>query len=351
MYVREPAAPFVSMAEMMRKFQSETKEVSLPRGSCSISQSDAGATQRKPKLTLTRPKTPEFETSQRVRSFKLKSSAEIEKEVMAKVPKFKARPLNKKVKVRARLSNPLPNMQAVKGGMCGGFRIGHTCDRGYGDYGSYRRYPYSYEEEYDRSYMGRHFGDTYPYDDVTHGIKRPHYMMDQDPNLAEPSRYRSRLDHSDPAVPFRGTRYREELGGDGGLYRQNYYGVPNTSSMDVDDEEISMLDDLEQHFILRKDNEIPSTYLASLSAKISANDDETSVVRGKIKGFQFKQRESYELQVYVDDGSLISEIFIDHRVEQNRIGYSPQEVTNALASSESKCVSEMKEIMKKFQIF
>ncbi|KAL8456731.1 hypothetical protein ACS0TY_034832 [Phlomoides rotata] len=135
-------------------------------------------------------------------------------------------------------------------------------------------------------------------------------------------------------------------------------GVPNTSSMDVDDEEMSMLDDLEQHFILRKDNETPFTYLASLSAKFSANDDETSVVRGKIKcfltgvkGFQFKQRESYELQVYVDDGSLISEIFIDHSVVQNRIGYSPQEVTNALASSESKCVSEMKEIMKKFQIF
>ncbi|KAL8472394.1 hypothetical protein ACS0TY_028930 [Phlomoides rotata] len=215
---------------------------------------------------------------------------------------------NTKVKVRARLSNPLPKMQAVKGGMCGGFRIGYgssgkfprlsergfgrgghsfnrygtdfyprgpggrmsfsnepeleyppfqgrpnferggrwsfrgahqgpfptgpypdrvrhaATDRGYGDYGSYRRYPYSYEEEYDRSYMGRHFDDPYPYDDVTHGIKRPHYMMDQDPNLAEPSRYRSRLDHSDPAVPFRGTRYREELGGDGGLYRQNYYG-------------------------------------------------------------------------------------------------------------------------------
>lgn len=53
--------------------------------------------QRKPKLTLTRPKTPEFETSQRVRSVKLKSSAEIEEEMMAKVPKFKARPLNKKV--------------------------------------------------------------------------------------------------------------------------------------------------------------------------------------------------------------------------------------------------------------
>ncbi|KAM1426061.1 hypothetical protein TB2_017967 [Malus domestica] len=32
---------------------------------------------------------------------------------------------NSKVKVKARLSNPLPKTQAVKGGMCGGFRIGH----------------------------------------------------------------------------------------------------------------------------------------------------------------------------------------------------------------------------------
>ncbi|PIN15194.1 hypothetical protein CDL12_12171 [Handroanthus impetiginosus] len=97
MYVREQAAPFVSMAEMMRKFQSGTRELSLPSNT-SLSQSDAsGLKQRKPKLTLTRPKTPEFETSQRVRSVKVKSSAELEQEMIAKIPKFKARPLNKKI--------------------------------------------------------------------------------------------------------------------------------------------------------------------------------------------------------------------------------------------------------------
>ncbi|XP_042011043.1 protein TPX2-like [Salvia splendens] len=93
MYVREPAATFVSTAEMMKKFQSGTRDVS-----CSLSQSIAvRATQRKAKLTLTRPKTPEFKTSQRLRSVKIKSSAEIEEEMMAKLPKFKARPLNKKI--------------------------------------------------------------------------------------------------------------------------------------------------------------------------------------------------------------------------------------------------------------
>ncbi|KAI8551584.1 hypothetical protein RHMOL_Rhmol06G0197500 [Rhododendron molle] len=88
-YVREPAAPFVSMAEMMKKFQSNTRDVSLPH--------DNALAQKKTKLTLTRPKEPEFETAQRVRSVRVKSSAELEEEMMAKIPKFKARTLNKKI--------------------------------------------------------------------------------------------------------------------------------------------------------------------------------------------------------------------------------------------------------------
>ncbi|KAL2483336.1 Protein TPX2 [Forsythia ovata] len=98
-YSRGPATtPFVSMAEMMKKFQSSTRELSLPCIRSSLSQNNAaGAMQRKPKLTLTRPKEPEFETSQRVRPVKIKSSAELEEEMMAIIPKFKARPLNKKI--------------------------------------------------------------------------------------------------------------------------------------------------------------------------------------------------------------------------------------------------------------
>ncbi|KAI5652483.1 hypothetical protein M9H77_29670 [Catharanthus roseus] len=97
-YVREQAAPFISMAEMMKKFQSNTREMSLSRTSTSLSQVvAAGITQGKLKLTLTQPKEPEFETAQRVRSVKIKSSAELEEEMMAKMPKFKARPLNKKI--------------------------------------------------------------------------------------------------------------------------------------------------------------------------------------------------------------------------------------------------------------
>ncbi|KAK3040493.1 hypothetical protein RJ639_028778 [Escallonia herrerae] len=98
MYVREPPAPFVSMAEMMKRFQSNTREMTLPRLSSSmINDAAASAMQRKHKLKLTRPKEPEFETAQRVRSVRVKSSAELEEEMMAKIPKFKARPVNKKI--------------------------------------------------------------------------------------------------------------------------------------------------------------------------------------------------------------------------------------------------------------
>ncbi|KAK9075100.1 hypothetical protein SSX86_003419 [Deinandra increscens subsp. villosa] len=100
MYVREkPPVPFVSMAEMMRKFQSGTRDQHLPpRPSSSLSHGDASQVVKpKPKLTLTRPKEPSFETSQRARPVKLKSSAELEEEMMAKIPKFKARPINRKI--------------------------------------------------------------------------------------------------------------------------------------------------------------------------------------------------------------------------------------------------------------
>ncbi|GER43174.1 targeting protein for XKLP2, partial [Striga asiatica] len=97
MYVREQAQPFVSTAEMMRKFQSRTRDMPMSRSSSILHSDAAGTMKTKPKLTLTRPKTPEFETSQRVRSVKIKSSAELEEEAMAKLPKFKARPLNKKI--------------------------------------------------------------------------------------------------------------------------------------------------------------------------------------------------------------------------------------------------------------
>lgn len=98
MYVRPLVSPFVSTAEMIKKFQSGTREKSMSCMSNSTSIADpTGLVQRKPKLTLTRPKEPEFETAQRVRPTRVKSSAELEEEMMAKIPKFKAHPVNKKI--------------------------------------------------------------------------------------------------------------------------------------------------------------------------------------------------------------------------------------------------------------
>ncbi|URE11401.1 Cell cycle regulated microtubule associated protein [Musa troglodytarum] len=64
----------------------------------SLRKSDtASVVHRRSKLTLTRPKDPELETAHRVRAVQIKSSAELEEEMLAKIPKFKARPLNKKI--------------------------------------------------------------------------------------------------------------------------------------------------------------------------------------------------------------------------------------------------------------
>ncbi|KAK8527741.1 hypothetical protein V6N13_085551 [Hibiscus sabdariffa] len=137
-YVREQAAPFVSFAEMMNKFQSCTRDLSLPHSSLSnvnkqnhiilapiriwfleppcflssfikflLTNQNNAATVQMPTLKLTRPKEPEFETAQRVRPITVKSTAELEEEMMAKIPKFKARPLNKKI---FEASTPLPSL-------------------------------------------------------------------------------------------------------------------------------------------------------------------------------------------------------------------------------------------------
>ncbi|MCD7457186.1 hypothetical protein HAX54_034392 [Datura stramonium] len=71
-----------------------------------------------------------------------------------------------------------------------------------------------------------------------------------------------------------------------------------------------------------------------------------------VKGFQYKQEELHTgFEVYVDDGSLISEILIDHALVQKKIGFSPLEVTGALTSSDRKRVNDMRETLKCFQKF
>ncbi|KAI4327708.1 hypothetical protein L6164_020136 [Bauhinia variegata] len=227
-----------------------------------------------------------------------------------------------KMKVRARLSNPLPKTQAVKGGMCGGFRIGHASTGGFPRFGrgfgrgghssnwgnfsrdrnnyhggrsqigrmSFRnafdfnnahpdfhqrqydprgerrgplrgghyaggrgaaiagppgpyydrawygapergpaepilsRRPYSPEGQYGRPSMGRHFDDPYLYEDNAHGVKRPFYMTDPDPDYMGPSRFRPRLDYTDPALFRHGSQYHDSFGAGSRQYPHDYYG-------------------------------------------------------------------------------------------------------------------------------
>ncbi|KAM7475763.1 hypothetical protein LguiB_023006 [Lonicera macranthoides] len=141
------------------------------------------------------------------------------------------------------------------------------------------------------------------------------------------------------------------------IHREN--AEPNPSSAVVDVDDVRMADLVEPPSLLTGDRELPFTYLSSLSTKWAAmEEDKASNIQGKIKcfltgvkGFQFKQRTTYELRVYVDDGSLISEILIDHNVVQSIIGHSPEEVTATLGSSDKKRVGYMKEKLKQFQYF
>lgn len=79
-----PVSPYVPFAEKVLKFQSNATE-----RFCSQPE--------KQPLKLTRPKEPDLVTSQRARPTRIKSSAELEEEMIANMPKFKARPLNKKI--------------------------------------------------------------------------------------------------------------------------------------------------------------------------------------------------------------------------------------------------------------
>ncbi|XP_015694892.2 protein TPX2 isoform X2 [Oryza brachyantha] len=106
-YSLKEVAPYVSAAEMVKKFESGTRDLSIPHNR-SVSHDDAAtALHRRPKLMLTRPKEPEFQTSHRVRAVRVKSSAELEEEMLAKIPKFRARPFNKKI-AEAPSFPPLP---------------------------------------------------------------------------------------------------------------------------------------------------------------------------------------------------------------------------------------------------
>ncbi|CAL5371591.1 unnamed protein product [Camellia sinensis] len=102
-------------------------------------------------------------------------------------------------------------------------RIRHEAtDSGRGRHIPVRRQPFSPEEGFNEPFVGRHFDDYYFYDDSSHGIKRPFFVINHDPDCMEPSRLRPRLDYSDLAAHAH--RYQDSFGAGSSLYSHDYYG-------------------------------------------------------------------------------------------------------------------------------
>lgn len=127
---------------------------------------------------------------------------------------------------------------------------------------------------------------------------------------------------------------------------------PVNTSMNLD--RLDLEDEIDHPLLQSEESEIPFTYLACLKARKELEP----VVQGRIqciltgvKEFQFKERDKFNLFVYVDDGSLISEVLIDHQVVQSIIGHSPRQVTALLMSGDQQSVHAIKETMKQFQLF
>ncbi|KAK9926596.1 hypothetical protein M0R45_023816 [Rubus argutus] len=131
--------------------------------------------------------------------------------------------------------------------------------------------------------------------------------------------------------------------------------VPYPSSDAIlNDKDTNAVNEVDHPLLLFGEQEPPFIYLASLSIRLFKMNIQS--VRGKVKCFltgvkAFHYEQKYELQAYIDDGGIISEILIDHNVVQKRIGHSPEEVKAALSSPDKTVVSSMKANMKQFQIF
>eukprot|EP00249_Psilotum_nudum_P004987 c18478_g1_i1 orf=19-1590(+) len=102
----------------------------------------------------------------------------------------------------------------------------------------------------------------------------------------------------------------------------------------------------------------PFTYLILLKEKWFSDQLNDSTVQGRIKciltgvkEFQFKHQDEFKLIVYLDDGSLMTDVLIDHQVVESLLGYSPRQVADGLSSMDKTESQAMKDILKQFQAF
>ncbi|KAF8667244.1 hypothetical protein HU200_052910 [Digitaria exilis] len=138
--------------------------------------------------------------------------------------------------------------------------------------------------------------------------------------------------------------------------------IADTAANDVEAAQspnVDVINQKEHSFILSGKNEKPFTYICSMLADWGRQAVTKASIQGKIKGvftsvkcFQFRQRTKYELYVYIDDGSSISEAIVHHDIVKKVLGLSPGELTAALAGVfEFTSTSEVIETVKGFQRF
>ncbi|KAI0522625.1 hypothetical protein KFK09_005010 [Dendrobium nobile] len=121
--------------------------------------------------------------------------------------------------------------------------------------------------------------------------------------------------HANESIAEGPNNYESRLNAESNIATDVAEHVQDVYAMDEDD----TINEFKNPSMLTGDAEIPFTYLACLLAQWIIVKDRTSFIQGRIKciltgvkRFQFKHRSTYELLVYVDDGSYISEVFIDH---------------------------------------
>ncbi|KAM0864152.1 hypothetical protein ACQ4PT_044106 [Festuca glaucescens] len=129
-------------------------------------------------------------------------------------------------------------------------------------------------------------------------------------------------------------------------------GVEITRSSTVEDK----INHIEHSVVLSGENEKPFTYLFNMMSDWAIEKDTRPYIQGKIKGlitavkrFQYKQRKEYELPIWIDDGSHISEAFLHSDVIQNIIGHSCEEMNAAVSDPNPASALAMKETMNGFK--
>ncbi|KAK1682813.1 hypothetical protein QYE76_043661 [Lolium multiflorum] len=138
--------------------------------------------------------------------------------------------------------------------------------------------------------------------------------------------------------------------------QQGPRGIGGTSANGVEIARSSTVEDkinqIEHPVILSGENEKPFTYLFNMMSDWTIEKDTRPYIQGRIKGlitavkrFQYKQRKEYELQIWIDDGSHISEAFLHSDVIQNIIGHSCEEMNAAVSDPNPASALAMKETM------